>query len=170
MRILLSILMTLILAGTGSSCKNKKSSQTNSNKIFLVRHAEKGNDGSTDPPLTGEGIRRAESLADLLQYEEISKVYSTDFSRTKETAKPIAHRFNLDIEIYDPKQGDFARKLKNELKKHNIVVVGHSNSTPTLVNDIVGENKFSEIDENNYETLFVIEEVDGNYQAVKKNY
>jgi len=151
MKIFTVLLLLCIALGTLSSCKSNKSS----NKIFLVRHAEKADDGTKDPPLTGEGIRRAETLADLLKYENIKKVYSTDFKRTRETAKPMAHRSGVDVVIYDPRNIEFARKLRNDLETQSVLVVGHSNSTPSLVNAITGE-KYDELDESNYTTYFVV--------------
>jgi len=36
------------------------------------------------------------------------------------------------------------------------MIVGHSNTTPTFVNKIIGQNKYEEIDEKEYGTLFII--------------
>lgn len=159
-----------ILLAVSVSCKNSKSNKTGNHTIYLVRHAEKGDDGTKDPPLTGEGIRRAEKLADMLKFKKVEKIYSTDFIRTKETAKALAHRQEMEILIYDPNDPSFVKKLKNDLQDQSVLVVGHSNSTPTLVNSIIGEDQFEKLDESNYETIFEIKYKDGRYLAEKKSF
>ena len=43
----------------------------------------------------------------------------------------------------------------------SILVVGHSNTTPELVNLIIGENKFEKMNDNDNSSLFVIRELAG---------
>src|SRR4051794_23898319 len=58
--------------------------------IFVVRHAEKEASPPTDPPLSTEGKQRAEALRDMLKEAGITAIITSPFSRTKETAKPLA--------------------------------------------------------------------------------
>jgi broad specificity phosphatase PhoE len=70
-------------------------------RIFLVRHgattltAEDRFAGSTDVPLSPEGRRQAESLAERLRGEEIVAVYASPMQRTLETATILAARHGL---------------------------------------------------------------------------
>ncbi len=82
-------------------------------------------------------------------------VFSTDYTRTRNTAKPIAESQNLEIVLYDPgnlNNPDFQEKSKGK----TCVIVGHSNTTPDFVNKIIGNKKYSSIDEKVYGKLFVI--------------
>ena len=129
--------------------------------IILVRHAEKRKD-EKDPNLTTEGKQRAERLQEILAKVKIDKVYSTDYRRTQQTAIPVAQAKKLAIESYDP--SDLTAFGKMILEKHrgqNILVVGHSNTTPTLMNILMQKEAVKEIDESDYENLFLINIVEG---------
>ena len=138
-------------------------------KIYLVRHAEKANDGSKNPPLTEEGIKRAENLKNKLLETNISKIYSTDFTRTKDTAKPLAEALGLKLQIYQPGNEAFINLLKNN-KNNNFLVVGHSNSTPQLVNSLLGEQKYAPLDESEYDKLFIISRYSDKLECVQTTF
>ena len=105
--------------------------------IFLVRHAEK--ETGQNPPLTEAGNQRANDLADRLKEDNITEIFSTDYRRTQLTAQPTAVQFNRGVGSYNPKNlKNFAKKLKNRANG-NILVVGHSNTTPELVELLGGE-------------------------------
>jgi len=58
----------------GSSLPDEEKSLTT---IFLVRHAEKAQDSTSDPPLTPGGKARAQELAYILKYVPLDAGYST---------------------------------------------------------------------------------------------
>ena len=72
-------------------------------KLILVRHAiticnEGGNlSGLTDSILSEEGKLQVETLTNYLKDEKIDEIYSTPFSRTKETINKLAKIKNIDI-------------------------------------------------------------------------
>ncbi len=106
--------------------------------IVVVRHAEKVDD-SRDPELSETGTARAASLAALLADAGIERVLSTDYIRTRETARPTAEAAGVDVELYDPSAiPALARTLLDALERA-ILVVGHSNTTPALVEALTGE-------------------------------
>lgn len=99
--------------------------------IYLVRHAEKVEDGSKDPVLTAAGQQRAENIANMLSHANIQHVYATDYQRTQLTAKPLADYLGTAVTSYDPRQlPAFAEVLKQQ--SGNALIVGHSNTTPML--------------------------------------
>lgn len=109
--------------------------------IYLVRHAEKqqSSDNPRDPSLTDCGIKRAESLAGFLGKVDLSAIYSTDFTRTRNTAKPTADSQGITIKMYNPRElNSFAKLLINS--KEDALVVGHSNTTGVLAGLLVGED------------------------------
>ena len=158
---LLSFILLFSLPGTSQKFK---SDQT----IFLVRHAEKADDGTRDPDLTGIGNRRAQKLATMLKQFDIKKIYSTDYKRTRNTAQPLATALGLPVELYDPRSKELIDKLSK--MKGNVLIVGHSNSTPTLTNAIIGENKYQQLDEKVYTKLFVLSRVNGYYGSATSDF
>ena len=154
-RLIFGCLFCLIL----SSCNAQVS---NGSTYFFVRHAEKQDDGTKNPHLTEEGKSRAIRLADMLKSERIDAVYSTDYHRTIETAQPVADNKGHEIVIYDPRDFDIGSFL-NKTAGQNVLVVGHSNTTPANVNLVLGNQKYPQIDESDY-THFYIVTVAGEYR------
>jgi broad specificity phosphatase PhoE len=106
--------------------------------ILVVRHAEKV-DASADPALSEAGAQRAAALADVLADAGIERVLSTDYARTRDTARPTAEAFGLDLEIYDPADMPGLAAALRSAPESAILVVGHSNTTPALVEELTGE-------------------------------
>jgi len=125
--------------------------------FILVRHAEKADDGTQNPPLNKEGKLRAEELAELLQNQEITRLYSTPYKRTKETLQPIADQKGLEILSYEPHAKE--KWLKQLLKGYPlgcVVVSGHSNTIPVLANILLGKRVFSQFADDDYSNLIII--------------
>lgn len=141
------------------------------NTYILLRHAEKDTSaaGSTmmkaDPPLTQQGLARAEKLLTVLATYSPDAIYSTNYTRTKSTVIPLSKKFNKDIKIYEPKElAIFAEKLLQE-KGKTIIVAGHSNTTPQLVNLLIKEKKYANLDESVYNQLWIVTVHDGKAEA-----
>ena len=132
--------------------------------IYLVRHTEKELNGDKNPKLTEQGKLRAEFLAKVLSKVDIDAVYSTDTIRTRDTAKPTANSKGKDVIIYDARGIDYAEFLKNNLNK-TVFVVGHSNTTPGFVNALIGEDKYQDLDDSNYSSLFIVDIVGGQQRS-----
>lgn len=122
--------------------------------VFLVRHAEKAEDGTDDPPLAVAGQIRVRILGALLADAGLTHVHTTDWKRTRETARPIAEAAGLEYALYDPGAPDeVAEAIKATPGTH--LVVGHSNTTPQLVSALGGDPS-SPIDELEYDRLYVV--------------
>lgn len=129
------------------------------NTVYLTRHFEKQK--GANPSLTKEGEVRAHSLAKMLKDKPFTMLYSTDYARTKETATPLSEAKGIPITLYDPRSLDaFALQLKN--LNEDVVVVGHSNTTPVLI-ALLGGPKVT-IEESDFGTLFILERSDGNIE------
>jgi broad specificity phosphatase PhoE len=124
--------------------------------IYLVRHAEKelSADNPKDPPLTPCGEQRAASLEVFLSQVQLDAIYSSDYSRTRSTAQPVAQNRNMETRLYDPKKLEEFAKVLIE-RGENALVVGHSNSTPVLAGLLVGE-KMEPIDESIYNRIYQV--------------
>ena len=128
--------------------------------IYLVRHAEKVKDDSKDPALTEVGYQRAANLADMLGSAGITKIYSSDYTRTRDTAAPLAEHLGLELQIYDPKALEpFATEL---LKlQENALVVGHSNTTPELAELMGGDGGTPIVEDWEYDRLYLLQTENG---------
>lgn len=123
---------------------------------YVVRHAEKAQQPKQDPPLTPEGQQRAERLKTLLAAKNIKKTYSSDYLRTRETARPTAELLGLTIELYNPnEQAPFIEQLK--ASKKNTLVVGHSNTIRHIVNGLYESDTIKkDLVDTEYNNLFII--------------
>lgn len=124
-------------------------------KIFLIRHTETVDDGTRDPDLSEKGIKRAEKWAAVLGQEKIDLVYSTDLKRTQALARIIADSQGIEnINTYK-RDIDIEAFLK-EIKGKTVVVSGHSNTTPFIVNKLIGVEKYRQIEDADYGSLFIV--------------
>jgi phosphohistidine phosphatase SixA len=110
-----------------------------------------------DPALTAEGSARAARLAEMLSAAGVTAIYTTPFTRTRNTAAPLAARAKLTpIEV--SAGATFAADMAGKLRAAHggtIVVVGHTNTThDTLV--ALGIADAPTIDESDYGNLFIV--------------
>ena len=134
--------------------------EAQSTTYYFVRHAEKDtlDPEDKDPQLTEKGITRANYLATYFADKELDLFYSTDYSRTIQTLIPTVHQFNGDILSYDSgKDTLFTKKFWQDTYGKNVLVVGHSNTSPGFVNEILAESKYEELNESNYDVFFKVE-------------
>ena len=140
------------------SCITQKSDDTLvTSTYYLIRHAEKDrSDGANkDPDLTHEGLIRADHWSKFFERYKIDAIYSTNYKRTLNTAKPTALANNLEIITYRPSQIDYAQFIK-DTKGRNVLIVGHSNTTPGFVNQLIGKEVYHDIDDNNNANLYIV--------------
>lgn len=155
-------LLAAILSGCTafSGASSQKSLLVQENEIpltviYLTRHAEKQKSSSKDPLLTEQGQQTALRLKTVLNNVNLDAVYSTPLNRTRETAKPTAQAQNIAItELHLPAH-EMARQLLVNHKGKNVLVVGHSNTTPALIKQL-GVKEEIIITEQDYGELFVV--------------
>lgn len=133
---------------------------------YLIRHAEKQrhNKEDKDPSLTFNGYKRADKWKAVLSNVKFDAVYSTNYNRTKETAKPTADANNLPILVYNPRNM-YSESFKYNTKGKNILIVGHSNTTPAFVNKILGKKVYNQIDDKNNSNLYIVKVIEGKASA-----
>lgn len=134
---------------------------------YISRHAEKASTPPNDPPLTAEGEKQALALRDYLKGKKIGAVYSTNYLRTKATAKPTANEYGLPVTVYNVTA---AAELVDSLKagnKTNVLIVGHSNTVDDIVNRFVGTNAVTDLPDNEYGSLFIVEKKGNGYRYKK---
>jgi len=129
--------------------------------IIFVRHAERALEPADDPALNDAGRRRAAELTrqmiDADVVAGIDAIYSTQFRRTQETAQGVADALDLPVHIYS--SDDNEAVLNTILKSHKgkiILVVGHSNTVPTLIADLGASKKVPPINDSEYDNIYVV--------------
>lgn len=124
--------------------------------VILVRHAEKAKSNDNNPNLSEIGQQRAKLLAQILKSVSINAIYATEFARTQETAKPLSEIISIPIKIIEANSTDkLLDELQNKHKGENILVVGHSNTLPFIIEKL-GKTKIQEINESEYDNLFIL--------------
>lgn len=125
--------------------------------VILVRHAEKCEEPENNPGLTPLGRERATAFVRAMTYVDIDAIYSTPFERTLETVRPLADERGLDI-IQTPIRSGFLQAMVEGItasEAGTIIVSGHSNTTPRVVNLLAGTS-YPDLDESEYDRLYVV--------------
>ncbi|MCR9132045.1 MAG: histidine phosphatase family protein [bacterium] len=150
-----SCILLFVLVNNSVFGFQKKPIQADETLLIFVRHTEKADDGTRNPPLSFEGIERANALVSKLVNTPLAAIYSTDYKRTIMTATPTAFHFELPVLTYDFSNLDaFLDGVIAENRGKAVLIVGHSNTTPRLINMVLREDKLSQIDEKQYGDLF----------------
>jgi len=128
--------------------------------FILLRHAEKINDGTSDPDLEVEGITRANHLVEVLQKTSVDAIYSTAFKRTRNTVTPLAKAKGIEITLYEAFKVEEIEKI---LKKHaggTVVICGHTNNIPWTANLLTGTEQYKDFDDKDYTNLLIVSVVE----------
>ena len=120
--------------------------------VYVIRHLQKA--AGDDPPLTPEGAAGASALANILAERGIRAVFATSTRRAIQTATPLAVRLGLPVKRYDPAN---AAALLEETRAipGNVLVVGHSNTVPDLV-EMFGGDKPAPLSDADYGTIYIV--------------
>lgn len=149
--------IVLILALGAASCARP---QQGSTVVLVVRHAEKASDAE-DSPLTEAGEQRARALAVVAAGAGVGAIYTSQFRRNHDTARPLAERAGVavteaPVNLQSP--GDYAKRLAAEIvEKHRgqtVVVVGHGNTIASTVEALTG--RAQQLGEIQYGDLLIV--------------
>jgi len=124
---------------------------------YFIRHAEKVRIDKTDknPFLTEKGQLRAENWKNVFKNVNFDIIYSTKYNRTIQTATPTSKSQKTDIHFYNPREL-YSSEFQTSTKGKIILVVGHSNTTPTFINKILGKEKYKHINDTNNSNLYIV--------------
>ena len=140
--------------------------------FYLIRHAEKVRINKTDkdPALNEKGIIRAMNWKEYFIDKDISKIYSTNYKRTLETVKPIEVATGLTAILYSPSSIDYENFISSN-KGEIVLVVGHSNTIPDFVNELINDQVYSQIDDLNNSNLYIVNLCDSSisHRLIKVN-
>ncbi len=158
------IIVQLLILST--SCKDDPKitgdfhSEALTSTFYFIRHAEKDRSDpeDVDPELNQKGLGRAMHWAEILGDVSLDAIYTTDFERTAMTAAPTSVKNDITVQYYEPETINLEQFKADNLGK-NVLVVGHSNTTPDLVNQMIGEDAYFEMDDNDNGSLFIVQMV-----------
>lgn len=130
--------------------------------FYMIRHAEKDRTDINDknPELNQKGLDRAIRWAEVFDPVVLDAIYSTDYKRTSMTAAPVSVKKDIDIQYYDPSTLD-VETFKQDYAGKQVLIVGHSNTTPFLANKLLGEEKYGNMDDDDNSSLFIVRIIDG---------
>lgn len=155
MKIIVSFLLGAVLfafAGSNVFAQHRKLT------VILLRHAEKDVSEGADtanPELSAEGKSRAQKLVKIINKYQPDAIYSTNFIRTRATVMPFARKTGRMIQIYDSRNLNQMLDLVMSGKLKRVIIVGHSNTTPALANLLIGQDKYKNLAETEYDKIWV---------------
>ena len=144
-----------LLAGLAADCPAQAAPAATT--IILVRHAEKAAEPAADPPLSIKGDVRVANLLQLLKDADLRAVVSTQYVRTRATARPVAAEHGIVPEVLDASLSAAATR-DSILARHRgqtVLLVGHSNTIPALV-EAFGAPRPADICDAGYDNAFVV--------------
>lgn len=151
--VLLDQILPLFIQKDSTAIRKEDNLET---KLILVRHAETNNDGSRNPDLSQKGKERAKRLMHILANENISDIYASPYTRTRGTAQPLADKLNLKVKSYNPSEVTTVFDIIADCKGKTVVIIGHSNTIPSIINLISRTDDYERIDENDYSNIFTL--------------
>ncbi|HSH27977.1 MAG TPA: phosphoglycerate mutase family protein [Wenzhouxiangella sp.] len=144
--------------------------------IIVVRHAEKADDGTSDPELSAAGRERARSLSESLRHAEIAGLIATQYRRTQQTLSGLAERTGLEIttvsaesEQTDAHIAQIVSRVEDSQAGGLLVVAGHSNTVPLIVEALSGRS-IATLDESVYDRMFILLPTESGMAVVATKY
>lgn len=165
MRILLSIGLVLLFALFSQAAVAQEEFKPIT--VFLIRHAEREDEPRQDPPLKKEGVARSQELVRLLSGAGIKAIFTSQFTRTKQTAEPLATKLGLTVTAFTLKSNpsnprliaaESTEEVANKILERSgesVLVIGHSNSIPDVIKALGGDT-VPTIDEKKFDDLFIV--------------
>ena len=134
---------------------SQSDNETKPTTIFLVRHAERANDGTNNPSISKDGEKRAQKLAEALSKSGVTAIYSTNYQRTIKSVEPLAKVNNLEVKLYVPMEEEELKKIIDDNRGGVIVICGHSNTTPWSANFLAG-TKLEQFNDSDYGNILIV--------------
>ncbi|AXO78899.1 histidine phosphatase family protein [Olleya aquimaris] len=152
-------LLILTLICLSFSCKKQTKKTTT---YYLIRHAEKERTDSLNknPDLNLKGQQRAIKWSNTFNAINFDAIYTTNYKRTIQTAQPTANKQNIKLKFYDANQL-YSQEFKKNTTGKTVLVVGHSNTTPSFVNAIIKQDKYKAINDTVNSNLFKVTIING---------
>lgn len=140
--------------------------------VILVRHGEKQPAPADDPSLSEAGVARARALDAALALATPSTIVVSPRKRTSETAAVVQQRVGVAPTVI-PLDARHVQNVAAAIMKASgvVLVVGHSNTIPAIVNALAGTT-LPDLCDASYATMFLVTPASGarRSQVVKTTY
>ena len=133
--------------------------------VIVVRHADKDTIPKDDPPLTANGVVRAQALAKALEHARVQVVITTQLIRSQQTGRPFADKAGLTM-ITVRRGTDIAQHaaaVAAEVRQHlgkTVLVIGHGETVGPII-AALGGPRIAEVCAGEYSNLYTLT-LDGN--------
>jgi len=124
-------------------------------EIFFLRHADKTSDEEENPHLSELGIYRSKQWQQFFQHINFDEVYTTNYYRNTETASLVLGNSKKKISLYSPLSFNILKHL-NKIRGKKILIIGHSNTIPDMLNRLVGYNQYEPMSHKNYDYIYQV--------------
>ncbi len=119
--------------------------------VFLVRHADR----DAEDALNASGLVRAQELAHVMEKSGLDAVYTSEFTRTQQTAAPAAAALGLTpVVISASDVAGLANHIRDNRNGEKTLVVGHSDTVPKVIAAFGGPAV--NIPEDEFDNLYVL--------------
>ncbi|HSN69884.1 MAG TPA: phosphoglycerate mutase family protein [Steroidobacteraceae bacterium] len=127
--------------------------------VVALRRAEAEAGDDPDRALSDAGRERAQRLARMLSQMQpvraVDAIYASDLRRTQQTVTPLAETMGLPVNVRPlDAWARLPRLIRDQHRGQVVVVAGHSNTLPPLIEALTGEQVT--IAEDEYGDLFIL--------------
>ncbi|MEO7175651.1 MAG: phosphoglycerate mutase family protein [Saprospiraceae bacterium] len=123
---------------------------------ILLRHAETTGAGS-NPVLSAAGEERAEVLRQMFNKVPLDAAFASQYIRTKNTVQPTAIDHSLNLQEYSASAyAGLITTIEQQYEGGTVLVAGHSNTVPSILNILTKSNQFTDLSETQYDNLYIV--------------
>lgn len=127
--------------------------------VIVVRHAETEQSTDPDPALSVYGRERAARLDRMLSQAQpvrgIDAIFTSEARRTQQTVTPLSETLALPLNVVPSATWkDLPNKILRGHRGEYVLVAGHSNTIPALIEAMTGVKVALRDDE--YDAMFIV--------------
>jgi 2,3-bisphosphoglycerate-dependent phosphoglycerate mutase len=136
-------------------------STANTTTVIVIRHAEKTNTDTQNPPLSAAGEARAALLAHMFgggaSADRIGAIYVSPLIRSHMTAAPLAAALGLTpIEMPADDYRSLVRRALKDNPGGRVLIIAHSDTVPAIVTALSGNTDIAPIGAFEYDRMYVV--------------
>lgn len=123
--------------------------------VILVRHAERAAAPPGDPPLTGAGRQRAQTLVHVAGPAGVSAIFATEFQRTQQTVHPLAAQLGIPATVVSAADVNGLVSQMLSPRGRTVLAACHTDTIPRII-DALGGGTVEPVAETDFDILFVV--------------